>query len=214
MGEPRDPGDVPFVGLRRNARALLAGLAMLIALFWLVPDLTPPPTAEPPVVLVHGRIVELRAPGEDVTLPDVVVEVLDGPQKGEELEGFLQGPSGQQELPPYAVGDEVVVNISTEPDAPFIAVADIYRVPTLALLLGLFAAAVTVVGGWRGVRSLIALTLTLAVIVRIVVPLILAGWDPAWVAIGAASLVTLATFLLTGGHVGRPSRRRWARSSR
>ena len=42
----------------------------------------------------------------------------------------------------------------------------IYRVPTLALLLGLFAVAVTVVGGWRGVRSLIALTLTLAVIVR------------------------------------------------
>ncbi len=69
----------------------------------------------------------------------------------------------------------------------------------LGLLLGLFAVAVTLVGGWRGVRSLIALALTLAVIVRIVVPLILAGWDPAWVAIGAASIVTLATFLLTEG---------------
>jgi uncharacterized membrane protein len=69
----------------------------------------------------------------------------------------------------------------------------------LALLLALFAVAVTAVGGWRGVRSLIALTLTLAVIVKIVVPLILAGWSPAGVAIVAATAVTIATFLLTEG---------------
>ena len=81
----------------------------------------------------------------------------------------------------------MIVNISTDPDFAFVAVNDRYRVPTLALLLGLFAVAVTVVGGWRGVRSLIALALTLAVIVKIVVPLILAGWNPAWVAIGAAT---------------------------
>ncbi len=190
---------VPFAGLRRNARALAGGLALLVAIFVLVPDLTPPPTSEPPVELAHGRIVELRPAGDDVTQPDVVIEVIGGPRSGETLEGYLQGPSGQQELPTYAVGDEVIVNISTEPEASFIAVADRYRVPTLGLLLGVFAVAVTVVGGWRGVRSLIALALTLAVVVRIVVPLILAGWDPAWVAIGAASLVTLATFLLTEG---------------
>ena len=190
---------IPFAGLRRNARALAGGLALLVAIFVLVPDLTPPPTSEPPVELAHGRIVELRPAGDDVTQPDVVIEVIGGPRAGATLEGYLQGPSGQQELPTYAVGDEVIVNISTEPEASFIAVADRYRVPTLGLLLGVFAVAVTVVGGWRGVRSLIALALTLAVVVRIVVPLILAGWDPAWVAIGAASLVTLATFLLTEG---------------
>ena len=190
---------IPFAGLRRNARALAGGLALLVAIFVLVPDLTPPPTSEPPVELAHGRIVELRPAGDDVTQPDVVIEVIGGPRSGATLEGYLQGPSGQQELPTYAVGDEVIVNISTEPEASFIAVADRYRVPTLGLLLGVFAVAVTVVGGWRGVRSLIALALTLAVVVRIVVPLILAGWDPAWVAIGAASLVTLATFLLTEG---------------
>ena len=57
----------------------------------------------------------------------------------------------------------------------------------------------TVVGGWRGVRSLIALALTLAVIVKIVVPLILAGRDPVLVAILAATGVTIVTFLLTEG---------------
>ena len=109
-----------------------------------------------------------------------------GPATGDVVEGFLQGPNGIEARPDFAVGDEVIVNISTDPDFGFVAVNDRYRVPTLALLLGLFAVAVTVVGGWRGVRSLIALALTLAVIVKLVVPLILAGWDPAWVAIGAA----------------------------
>ena len=64
-------------------------------------------------------------------------------------------------MPDFAVGDEVIVNISTDPEFHFISVNDRYRVPTLALLLVLFAVAVTVVGGWRGVRSVIALALTL-----------------------------------------------------
>ena len=71
--------------------------------------------------------------------------------------------------------------------------------PALAALLGLFAVAVTLVGGWRGVRSLIALALTLAVIIRVVVPLLLAGWNPVLLAVGSATLVTLATLLLTEG---------------
>ena len=142
-------------------------------------------------------------PTTDPGTPDVRIEVLDGieggPATGEIVEGFLQGPNGLEARPEFDVGDEVIVNISTDPEAGFVAVNDRYRVPTLAMLLGLFAVAVTLVGGWRGVRSLIALALTLAVIVKVVVPLILAGWDPAWVAILAATGVTIVTFLLTEG---------------
>jgi uncharacterized membrane protein len=194
--------DIPFAGLRRHARALAAGLVLLLVLFVLVPDITPRSSALPPVQLVRGRIVELVTT-TDPSVPDVRIEVLEGipggPATGEIVEGFLQGPNGIEARPEFAVGDDVIVNISTDPQFHFIAVNDRYRVPTLALLLGLFAVAVTVVGGWRGVRSLIALTLTLAVVIKLVVPLILAGWDPAWVAIGAAFGVTVATFLLTEG---------------
>lgn len=199
-GEPGAP--VPFAGLRRHARAVLVGAALLIALFVLVPDIAPRPTELPPVLLVHGRIVELLEVSEP-GVPDVRIEVVrgveGGPAAGEIVEGFLQGPSGLEARPDFDVGDEVIVNISTDPDFGFIAVNDRYRIPTLALLLGLFAVAVTAVGGWRGVRSLIALALTLAVIVKVVVPLILAGWDPAWVAVIGATGVTAVTFLLTEG---------------
>jgi uncharacterized membrane protein len=194
-----DPTVVPFVGLRRNARALAGGFLLLIAIGFLLPDLSPPPTEPPAVELLRGRIVEFLPAGDDVTAPDVRIQILAGPQRGETIDGYLQGPSGQEDLPRYDVGDEVIVNASLEPDQVFISVADLYRVQVLGLLLAVFALAVTVVGGWRGVRSLIALALTLAVVVKVVVPLILAGWDPAIVAIAAATGVTLATFLLTEG---------------
>lgn len=187
-----------FAGLRRNAPALFLGALLVVVIGWLLPDLAPPPTTPPPVELLRGRIVEFLT-GSDVTAPDVRIRVLDGDQRGEQIDGYLQGPSGQQAIPRYDIGDEVVVSASLEPDSTFIAVSDLYRAPVLALLLGVFAAAVTIVGGWRGVRSLLALALTLAVILRIVVPLILGGWDPVWVAVVAATGVTVTTFLLTEG---------------
>jgi len=194
-----EPPVVPFAGLRRNARALAGGFLLLLVIGVVVPDLAPPPTQPPAVDLLRGRVVAFLPPGDDVTAPDVQIEIMSGPQRGQTIDGYLQGPSGQEDLPRYEVGDEVIVNASLEPDSVFISVADLYRVPALGLLLGVFAVAVTVVGGWRGVRSLIALALTLAVVVKIVVPLILAGWDPAWLAILAATAVTIATFLLTEG---------------
>jgi uncharacterized membrane protein len=190
---------VPFAGLRRNAPALIGGLVILLAI-WLVPDLTPPSSVPPPVVLVHARVTQLLPTTGDPGEPDARVVVVDGPNAGQEMDAYLQGPSGQQEVPKYAVGDEVVVNVSQQGDSQdFVAVADRYRVPPLALLLATFAVAVTLVGGWRGVRSLLALALSLFVIIRIVVPLLLAGWAPVPLAVVSATLITIVTFLLTEG---------------
>ncbi len=194
-----EPDPVPFAGLRANARALAAGAFLLLLLF-VLPDLTPPSSEPPPVELVRGRVVQVLATGSDPSQPDVRIEVLAGPRRGEVLAGFMQGPVGAgEETARFDVGDEVVVNISPQPDGEFVSIGDFWRMPILAALLGLFAVAVTAVGGWRGVRSLIALALTLGVIVKVVVPLLLAGWDPVGLAVVAASAVTAATFLLTEG---------------
>lgn len=193
-----------FGGLRRNARALVVGFALVVGILVVVPDLTPRTPAMELVLLVHGRIVDVQ-PAENASQPNARVVVIDGvpggPKAGDTVEGFVQGTTDA--APDYRVGDEVIVEVSNDPETGFVAIADRYRVPTLSLLLGLFAAAVVVVGGWRGVRSLIALALTLAVVIRLVIPLILAGWDPTWVAILTATGVTVVTFLLTEG--ARPS---------
>ena len=195
-----DASAPPFVGLRRHARALAVGFALVVGILVLVPDLTPRTGAMDSVLLVHGRIIEIEA-GSTPSQPNARVVVIDGvrggPAAGDVVEGFVQGTT--QSAPDYRVGDDVIVEILNDADIGFVAIADRYRVPTLGLLLGLFAAAVVVVGGWRGVRSLIALALTLAVVTRIVIPLILTGWDPAWVAILAATGVTVVSFVLTEG---------------
>jgi uncharacterized membrane protein len=200
-GASPDPDDRPsarFTGLRRNARAIAGGTILIVAL-WLMPDFTPPAAEEPPFELIHGRILALLPASNDPARPDVRIEVVGGPRHGDILEGYLQGPSGQLDLPAYAPGDEVVVSISREPDSTFIAVADRWRIPVLGAVLGLFALAVTVVGGWRGVRSVLALALTLGAVVKLVVPLLLAGWDPVPLAVAVATGVTIVTFLLTEG---------------
>jgi uncharacterized membrane protein len=189
----------PFAGLRRNAPALVAGFAILLAI-WLVPDLTPPSSVPPPVRLVHAKVTTLLPPTDQPGTPDAMVLVLDGADAGKEVPVYLQGPSGAQEVPRYAVGDEVIVEISTQgEDQDFVAVTDRYRIPPLALLLVTFAVAVTLVGGWRGVRSLLALALSLFTIIRVVVPLLLAGWNPVPLAVVSATLITIVTFLLTEG---------------
>ena len=193
-----DDAYVPFAGLRRNARALLGGGVLLAALF-LLPDLTPPPATPPPVDLAHGRLEAFLAPSDDPLTPDVRVTVLDGELAGTVVEAYLQGPAGQQDLPEYRVGDEVIVSFSIQPDSTFVAVSDRYRVPLFGLIIGLFALGVTAAGGWRGIRSLLALALTIGVVARIVVPLLLAGWDPVPLAVVSGTAVTLVTILLTEG---------------
>jgi uncharacterized membrane protein len=186
-------------GLRGNLIAI-GGAVLLLAGLWALPDLAPEPTIQQPVALAHARIERFLPDTDDPSIPDVRVELLDGPDAGTFLEAYLQGPAGALEIPDYEVGDEVVVSLTEGPDgSTFAAVSDRYRIPLFAALLVAFALAVVVVGGWRGLRSLLALGLTLGVVTRIVVPLLLAGWGPVFLAVAAGSAVTLATILLTEG---------------
>jgi uncharacterized membrane protein len=185
-------------GLRGHLLAIAGALVLLTGL-WLLPDLAPEPVIQQPVDLAHGVIEAFLPETEDPSFPDVRVTILGGTLAGQSLEAYLQGPAGQLETPDYEVGDEVVVSLSAGPDSTFVAVSDRYRIPLFAAILGLYALGVLAVGGWRGLRSLLALALTLGVVTRIVVPLLLAGWNPVLLAVVAGAGVTIATILLTEG---------------
>jgi uncharacterized membrane protein len=192
--------------LRRIISALpviIVGLALIVGL-WIMPDLTPSEAI--PVIgqrSDHARIIESL--GTDATgLPVFTVEVIDGPDDGRQVDAIVQDGSasipGSSNRDPYVVGDEVVVTRFTGPAAgAFAVISEPWRIPLLGLVAAVFAAAVLVVGGLRGMRSLVALALTLTVVVRVVVPLLLRGFDPILLAVGVAAAVTLATLLLTEG---------------
>lgn len=182
--------------------AILIGSALLAAL-WFMPDLTPADAI--PVVgqeSLHGRVtqsLETDASG----LPLFEVEILDGREAGTRIEAAVQDGSaavpGSSNRDPYVVGDEVVVTRFTGPAGGFAVITEPWRVPLLGIVAGIFAAFVVVIGGLRGMRSLVALALTLAVVVKIVVPLLLRGVDPILLAVGGGAAITVTTLLLTEG---------------
>lgn len=202
------PGRDP---LARRAAASLPSIVIglvLVAGLWLLPDLTP---SEAIPVVGQGsdraRVVE-ELPPDSTGLPRFSVELA---ESGERIEAVVQDVGnavpGSDTRAPYEVGDEVVVTRFTGPAAgPFAVIAEPWRIPLLGLVAAAFAAAVVVIGGFRGARSLVALALTLTVVVKLVVPLLLRGADPILLAVAGGVLVTVVTLLLTEG----PGRVTWS----
>jgi uncharacterized membrane protein len=189
-------------GLRSALMPGVAGLALVAAVL-LLPDLTPQDVI-PDIGQVSERARVIENLGQNDTGATILlVEVLDGVDAGVQVEATVQDLSsalpGSAREQPYEVGDEVVVTAFTGEAGGFAVVSEPWRIPLLGLLTGLFAAAVVVVGGWRGARALVALALTLAVVVKVVVPLLIAGWDPVLLAVSVAACVTIATFGITEG---------------
>ena len=193
--------------VRRQLTVILGGV-ILIVLITLIPDLAPPsPDIGAPVEAYKGEILEIIPPdvggSEAGGAPVFTAQVLllDGALKGQTVTAFVEGPGGSQLVAAYAPGDQVVVTITQDANEaePYIAVADRWRFEPIAALIILFAVGVTVVGGWQGVRALVALGLTIAVILKIILPLILQGVPPLPMAVVGATAITAATILLTEG---------------
>lgn len=73
------------------------------------------------------------------------------------------------------------------------------RLPALAILFGIFIAAVILVGGWTGLRGLLALAVSILLVFYALLPGIAAGYDPVLVASGVAGLIVVFGSYLTHG---------------
>jgi uncharacterized membrane protein len=186
----------------RGAIGAIIGGGILLVVLWLMPDLTPHDAI--PVIgqqNQHARIVERLEP-DAAGNPIYSVEVV---ATGKRVDATVQGVSatalpGAAAPVAYEVGDEVVVTTFTGPAGGGMAIiSEPWRIPTLGLLALVFAAAVLLIGGLRGARSLVALALTVAVVIKLVIPLLLRGVDPILLAVGGGTLVTVATLVLTEG---------------
>ena len=190
---------------RRQVLTIVAGL-LLIGIVLLLPEIVPGVRPTEVVQAYRGEIESIEQPASDddpdtPPVPMARVRMLEGPQVGQTIAAYLTGPGGSQTVASYAAGDQVVVTTSDNQDGqgPFISVSDRWRIPALQILVLLFAAAVVVVGGWHGVRALIALGLTIAVILKILLPLLIAGFPPVPLAVMTATAITIVTILLTEG---------------
>jgi uncharacterized membrane protein len=193
----------------RHLFSVVAGL-LLIGIVLVLPDLATGIQSAGVVQAYRGEIVSIATQpgGNDPNLPPIPVakvKMLEGPQTGQTVDALMTGPGGSQTVADYKPGEGVVVTITDDQNGgKVISVSDRWRLPALEILIILFAAAVVIVGGWHGIRALIALGLTIVVIVRILLPLLVSGVSPVPLAVLAATAITIATILLTEG---------WNRSS-
>lgn len=131
---------------------------------------------------------------------EVIVELTEGSRAGEQVRAFVTLPStdaGPADLDP---GDEVIVTATEDFDgSEFLAVSEHYRLPVMGFLVLLFALTMVLVGGWQGARALVALGLTVVLVAKLLIPAILDGMPPVPLAVGLASVVTVATILLSEG---------------
>lgn len=97
-------------------------------------------------------------------------------------------------------GDRVLLSYSRLPDGTDAAfIAEYVRTPQLTWLAALFAVAIGVVGGFQGLRSLLGMVVSFVIILRFIIPHILAGHSPILVTIVGALLVMVATLYLAHG---------------
>jgi uncharacterized membrane protein len=120
------------------------------------------------------------------------IKVRARPDGGEEVEFETTDPTGDT----FRSGQRVRLSILEQAGQPtFHNIRDLERGRPMLALAALFVLAVIVFGRWQGVRSLIGLACSFAVIVGFVVPAILRGRSPVPVAL-TAGFVELAA--LTG----------------
>jgi uncharacterized membrane protein len=146
--------------------------------------------------------VQDGACGENCTA--VTVQMSDGDASGQSITiPNLRGPGA----PRYQTGDEVVLSYSgSQPQAAeSYQIVDYQRGWSLLLLALVFAAAVLLLGRWKGLAALGALLLSFVVLVLFVLPAILAGESPLLVAVVGAGLIMFVVLYLSHGISARTS---------
>lgn len=156
-----------------------------------------PPTGD--TSTPEGREAQAAQTGQ---CKKATVEVTSGPEKGRAFFEIVQ-PGAPRQL---EKGQGVVVAYA--PDAPRdlqYSVIDVNRKLPLALLAGIFAVAVVVVGRMRGVFALVALVVSFGILMLFILPAILQGSNPLLVAVIGASAIMLIALYMCHGLTARTS---------
>jgi uncharacterized membrane protein len=203
----------PRLAARRQVRMLLAIivvpflLATVAGLVLLWPTHS---TVSVPESLAQPRRAEAvvlttklgPCPGLEDQSPDCLLSTArlqTGRNRGETVDIEQTGNPSLLKLTP---GDRVL--LAELPDGPGVGwyFEDYARRRPLLLLAAVFAAAVLLLGRWRGLFALVALAFSLVVLIRFMLPSILEGHDPVVVAlVGSAAIMFVALYLSHGFNV-------------
>lgn len=202
-----------FRSLTVNLFWLALGLVVASTAIGLVTLWPEDRTVEPPVGLVRPKTIRAelvaiaaapcRSPGQR-DCRTATIELREGADKGERTTlAINESPDrldldvgdvlrvAENRLPPEAVLGGVKVDRYS--------LADFERRAPLLWLVLAFAALVLLTGRWKGLRALIGLAASLAIVILFVLPAILDGASPPGVALVGSLAIMLVTLVITHG---------------
>lgn len=130
---------------------------------------------------------------------EVKVKVLSGDYKGKEvlIEHVLMGHPVFDIKP--ILNKKVVLMIDKEKNKTIFNIADYYRADNLIYQLIIFLLLLIIIGGITGIRAIISLSITISLILFILIPTTLKGYNPIIIAIVVSMISTLITILSVCG---------------
>lgn len=132
-----------------------------------------------------------------VGFQNVLVQIKDGPLKGQEYE--VGNPVSRLYNIHVKEGTKVIVGCYDRNEEKVFTIFSYDRSNVLYALISLFAITVIIIGGVKGIKSLVSLIFTLVCCVYLMVPLFLRGVNPMIAGILMAVLSITVTLLLVSG---------------
>ena len=182
------------------ALILSLGLGLSIAQAEDDVDADKPKTAEAQVLKILDQKETTRENGSKLIQQNLELGILSGPLKGQ-VETYT-GISGIDVVSSraYEVNDKVLVSYNRDETGRYVFyVTDYVRNSSLFWLVILFIITVLIIGGKKGIMALLSLVISFFVIIKVLVPLVFAGYDPLLVGIGVSFLILFALIYLTEG---------------
>ena len=128
------------------------------------------------------------------------VEILEGDYKGIPFDVDYGKRTLRSDDFRFVPGNEIYVMVDKTPNNVLQAYyVDYVRSKPLTILLSAFVLSILIMGRWKGLRSLIALALSMFMIVGYVIPHILSGEDPVAVSLIGSVILLGVTLYLTYG---------------
>jgi uncharacterized membrane protein len=143
------------------------------------------------------RVTTSTCPPDDQECEQLAVKVSSGPDAG--LTVTIGGRTLTPGAMPTRPGDELVLDRASSPDGVSYTLKDYQRRRSLWALALVSAIVVGVIGRWRGIAAVAGLVVTYGVLVRFVLPAVLAGSNPVAVALVGSSLIMVVVLYLAHG---------------
>jgi uncharacterized membrane protein len=141
----------------------------------------------------------IREDGTKSTLQKLELEGLNGNWKGKEI--IFDGIGRDTDTKSiYKEGDRVSVSYSKDSDDNEIFyINDYIRQGQLYFLIAIFLIVILLIGRWQGVRAILGLIFSFFIIIKFIIPKILAGGDPLVTSLIYSFIIILvATYLVYG----------------